>query len=71
MDRIEKRILVDAPIPSVFRFVNEPFNLLRICPDIIEVASVVGLKNGGGIFSACPKWQIAASNTPMNVSSMS
>lgn len=47
MDRVEKRVLVDAPVSAVFRFVNEPFNLLRICPTMLEITDVERLRNGG------------------------
>jgi uncharacterized membrane protein len=55
MDSVEKRIVVDAPILSVFRFVNEPFNLLRLSPSIMEITDVVRLKNGGRNFKCVSK----------------
>lgn len=55
MDRVEKHVLVDAPVPTVSHFVNEPFNLLRICPTIVEISDVERLRNGGRNFHCVSK----------------
>lgn len=55
MDRVEKRVLVDAPVLTVSHFVNEPFNLLRICPTVVEITNVERLKNGGRNFRCVSK----------------
>ena len=55
MEKIEKRILVNAPTPQIFSFINEPFNLLRIWPGMIEVTDVRHLSNGGRNFRCVSK----------------
>jgi hypothetical protein len=55
MDIVEKRVLVDVPVPAVSHFVNEPFNLLRICPTIVEISEVERLKHGGRNFHCVSK----------------
>src|SRR5579862_5479199 len=55
MERIEKRILVSAPIPEIFSFINEPLNLLSIWPGMIEITDESRLNNGGRNFRCVSK----------------
>jgi hypothetical protein len=55
MERIEKRIIVNAPVQAIFRFINEPFNLMRIWPGMIEVTDVSRSKNEGRNFRCVSK----------------
>jgi uncharacterized membrane protein len=47
MERVEKFIEVNAPVRTIFSFINEPFNLMRIWPGMIEVTDLSRLNNGG------------------------
>lgn len=55
MDSVQELVLVDAPVSAVSHFVNEPFNLLRICPTIVEISNVERLRNGGRRFHCVSK----------------
>lgn len=50
MQRIEKFIMVSAPTSAIFGFINEPMNLTKIWPGMIEVTDVRSLNNGGRSF---------------------
>jgi ribosome-associated toxin RatA of RatAB toxin-antitoxin module len=50
MQRIEKHVLVDAPGAAIFSFVNDPYNLLRLFPNLIEITNVTRFSNGGRDF---------------------
>jgi len=47
MAKIEKSILIGAPVEKVFAFMAEPSNLLEIWPSLLEVRNVQPLPNGG------------------------
>ncbi len=47
MAKIEKSILINAPVEQVFAFMAEPHNLLEIWPSLLEVRNVQPLPNGG------------------------
>jgi uncharacterized membrane protein len=47
MAKIEKSIVIDAPVEKVFAFMAEPNNLLEIWPSLLEVRNVEPLPNGG------------------------
>lgn len=55
MDSVQELVLVDAPVSAVSHFVNEPFNLLRVCPTIVEISNVERLRNGGRRFHCVSK----------------
>lgn len=51
MAKVEKSILIDAPVEKVFSYVNEdPTNLLEIWPSMVDVKDVEQLPNGGTRF---------------------
>lgn len=50
MERLERRVLMDAPISAIYGFVNEPYNLLRIFPGAIEISNVTRHVDGGRNF---------------------
>lgn len=52
MAKIEKSILINAPLDKVFAFMAEPSNLLEIWPSLLEVKNVQPLPNGG----YCYEW---------------
>ncbi len=45
--KIEKSILINAPLGEVFGFMAEPHNLLKIWPSLLEVRNVQPLPHGG------------------------
>lgn len=47
MAKIEKSILIHAPVEKVFAFMAEPKNLPEIWPSLVEVSNVQPLPNGG------------------------
>ena len=47
MARVEKEVVVNAPIEKVFNYINKPDNLLEFWPSLIEVKDVKLLPNGG------------------------
>jgi uncharacterized membrane protein len=47
MAKIEKSIVIDAPVEKVFTFMAEPNNLLEIWPSLLEIRNVEPLPNGG------------------------
>lgn len=51
MAKVEKSILIDAPVEKVFSYVNEdPTNLLEIWPSMVDIKDVERLPNGGTRF---------------------
>lgn len=51
MPILEKDITIEAPVDSVFEFVDDPANLPKIWPSIYEIKNVSRLPNGGHAFS--------------------
>ncbi|WP_299028909.1 SRPBCC family protein [uncultured Thermanaerothrix sp.] len=47
MAKIEKTILINAPVEKVFGFMSQPENLPRIWPSLQEIRNVQSLPNGG------------------------
>ena len=47
MAKVEKSILINAPVEKVFDFMLEPTNILEIWPSMLEVKNVQSLPNGG------------------------
>jgi uncharacterized membrane protein len=47
MAKIEKSILINAPVEKVFEFMSKPENLPEIWPSLQEVRNVQSLPNGG------------------------
>jgi uncharacterized membrane protein len=47
MARVEKSIVINAPVEKVFAFVDEPTNLPSVWPALKEIKDVVRLPNGG------------------------
>lgn len=47
MARIEKIIIINAPIEKVFNYVEDPTNLPEIWSSLVEVKDVERLPNGG------------------------
>jgi uncharacterized membrane protein len=47
MAKIEKTILINAPVERVFEFMSKPENLPEIWPSLQEVRNVQSLPNGG------------------------
>lgn len=52
MTKIQKSIVIDAPLEKVFGFMAEPNNLPEIWPSLIEIKNVLPLPNGG----YCYEW---------------
>jgi coenzyme Q-binding protein COQ10 len=50
MAKVEKSIIINAPVEKVFAYVQEPENLLEFWPSLIEVKDVEWLPNGGTRF---------------------
>jgi hypothetical protein len=46
MERVEKSILIQTPVDTIFDFVSEPTNLLKIWPGMIALQDVQRLHNG-------------------------
>ncbi len=51
MARIQKSILVKAPIEKVFNYLNDPKKLTEYWPGMIEVKDIEYLPNGGSCFN--------------------
>lgn len=47
MSKIEKSLLINAPVEKVFDFMSKPENLPQIWPSLQEVRNVQPLPNGG------------------------
>ena len=47
MAKIDKEIMIKAPIEKIFNFVLKPSNLLQIWPSLIEIKNERMLPNGG------------------------
>jgi uncharacterized protein YndB with AHSA1/START domain len=45
--RVEKEVIVNAPIEKVFSYISEPNNLLEFWPSLVEIKDVQSLPNGG------------------------
>lgn len=51
MPKIERTIIIDAPVEKVFNYVHkDPSSLLEIWPSLVEVKDVERLPNGGNRF---------------------
>ena len=51
MPILEKDITIEAPVGTVFGFVDDPVNLAKIQPSLYDVTNVSTLPNGGHKFS--------------------
>jgi uncharacterized protein YndB with AHSA1/START domain len=51
MAKVEKSIVISAPVEEVFAYVQEPENLLSFWPGLMEVKDVAQLPNGGTRFT--------------------
>ena len=47
MARVEKEVIVNAPVEKVFSYISEPNNLLEFWPSLVEIKDVQSLPNGG------------------------
>lgn len=47
MTKVQRSIYIDAPVEKVFGYLDDPSNIPKICPDILEVKDVERLPNGG------------------------
>lgn len=47
MAKVERSIIIDAPVEAVFNYVEDPANLPEYWPSVIEVKEVEQLPNGG------------------------
>jgi|WetSurMetagenome_2_1015567.scaffolds.fasta_scaffold335554_1 hypothetical protein len=50
MARIEKSVLVRAPVKKIFDYLNDPLKLQEYWPEMAEVKEVEHLPNGGSTF---------------------
>ncbi len=50
MARIQKSVIVQAPIEKLFDYLNDPNKLTEYWPGMIEVKDVESLPNGGSCF---------------------
>ncbi len=50
MVRIQKSVLVHAPIEKVFDYLNDPHKLTEYWPGMVEVKDIQSLSNGGTCF---------------------
>ncbi len=62
MAKIEKSILINAPVEKVFEFMSHPENLPRIWPSLQEVKNVQPLPNGGYTYD----WSYKMAGFPIN-----
>ena len=47
MARVEKEIIIHAPLEKVFNYISEPSNLPEFWPSLMEINGVRSLPNGG------------------------
>ena len=52
MARLEKEVLIEAPLEDIFSYLNYPSNLLQVWPSLMEITDLQALPNGGYRF----KW---------------
>jgi len=50
MAKLEKSILIDAPVEKVFEYINVPTNLPEVWPSMVEAKDIQKLPNGGNRF---------------------
>ena len=50
MEKIEKTIIIDAPVEKVFGYWAEPTNRPEVWPSLVEVEDVQPLPNGGASY---------------------
>ena len=50
MAKVEKTIVINAPVEKVFTYVDEPTNLLEIWPSMVDAKDVQRLPGGGTSF---------------------
>ena len=55
MAKAEKTISINAPVETVFGYLDEPTNLPEIWPSMVEVKDVQRLPNGGASFQCVYK----------------
>ncbi len=55
MAKIEKSIVIDAPVEDVFNYVEEPTNIPEYWPSVVEIKEVEQLPNGGARMTAVYK----------------
>jgi uncharacterized protein YndB with AHSA1/START domain len=55
MAKIEKSIIIDAPVEEVFNYVEEPTNIPEYWPSVVEIKEVEQLPNGGARMTAIYK----------------
>jgi uncharacterized protein YndB with AHSA1/START domain len=48
--KVERSILINAPVEKVFAYINDPANLPEIWPSMIEAKEIERLPNGGNRF---------------------
>jgi uncharacterized protein YndB with AHSA1/START domain len=53
--RIEKSIVIDAPVEKVFSYVEDPNNIPEYWPSVVEIKDVEELPNGGARMKAVYK----------------
>ncbi len=47
MAKVEKTIIINAPVEKVFDYIDQPTNLPEIWPSLMEIKDVQTLPNGG------------------------
>ncbi len=50
MAKIDKTIIIRAPVEKVFKFMADPYNLPEIWPAMVEIRDVIPNPNGGSNF---------------------
>lgn len=50
MAKIQKTVVIDAPVEKVFNYLNDPVNLPEVWPNLVEIRDVQWLPSGGNSF---------------------
>jgi uncharacterized membrane protein len=50
MEKVERTIIIHAPVEAIFDYISEPMNLLKIWPDMVEVEVLLRSQRGDHLF---------------------
>jgi uncharacterized protein YndB with AHSA1/START domain len=50
MEKVEQSIIIHAPVDTIFDYISEPTNLLKIWPGMVEIEDAQRLQHGGKRF---------------------
>ncbi len=51
INKVQKKITINAPVHAVFEYIRDPVNLPKLCANFVAVDEVRSLSNGGKSFT--------------------